>query len=173
MLLINFKKYEVFDETKEVFITVEEKKNRHFENSLKAIAKWESKYTKSFFKDEDKNNDEILDYLSMMCEEEDISSIDFINNPEAIELLLEYVNKKHSATTFSSNLNENNSQIVTTELIYGYMSLGKIPYEAENWNIERLLNLVRVIGELNKPKEEMSRKDTMELHRKINQQRRG
>ena len=47
-----------------------------------------------------------------------------------------------------------------------------IPVEFEKWHIERLLTLIRICNIKNQPEKKMSRAETMEQHRAINEARR-
>lgn len=72
----------------------------------------------------------------------------------------------------SSDDNDRNSRtIMTSEVIYAWMANAGIPFECDKWNVNRLLMLVSVISEFNKPRKQMSEAEILRRQREINQKR--
>ena len=65
-----------------------------------------------------------------------------------------------------------NKRFTTSELIYAYMALARIPFSAESWNIRRLLNLLEIIAIEQQPKKKVSKSDTLNRYRAMNKARR-
>ena len=150
MLTIIVPELECWDEEKEEFYYEPEVKI-NLEHSLKAISKWEEHYCKPFLTDERKSEEELCYYIQCMTlnEVEDrvykrLSQKDYI----AIQ---EYLTKRATATTFSSNKKneKKDNSYMTSEQIYSYMANYRIPFSCDEWHIERLLTLIRACGVLN------------------------
>jgi hypothetical protein len=64
-----------------------------------------------------------------------------------------------TATWFSDDKKKkaSNKRIVTSELIYYWMVALQIPFECQKWHINRLLTLIRVCDEENKPQDKKKR----------------
>lgn len=144
MLIIHLESGELFDASTSKIIRVPERTLR-LEHSLLSISKWESKWEIPFLSEERKTQEQLFDYVSMMSEE----VIDEVTlkrlSQENFVKLNEYLNAKHSATTFNDASNKKNSrQVVTSEMIYYWMTAYNIPFTCETWPIARLMNLIRI-----------------------------
>lgn len=173
MLEINLGTIEHYDEEKNQFI-YEEGGVVRFEYTLKTLYEWEAKWRKPFLKGE-YNLEELRDFFLMMA----LDPVDpvFLTT-EVMSKLATYVGETPTATTFNesrSHQNGNNlgiGKIYTAEEIYGLMFMNQVPIEFEERNLNRLLVILRVISNYNKPKEKMSRDDIYEQNRRLNAERR-
>lgn len=165
--VIHVPKREIWLEDKEEFIEFEEK-NIEIEHCLYSISLWEAKYHKSYFSTPDKTAEEILDYMKMMVlsglEDEDLDLF-FLTLPiEVINEINEYMNDEATATTFSkedkSKINSGNNEIITSEIVYYWMTTQNIPFECEMWHINRLITLIRVCIIKNQPEDKKKKKLT-------------
>ena len=78
-----------------------------------------------------------------------------------------------TATYFSNaERGKKNNEQVTSELIYYWMIALNIPWECENWHINRLLTLVRVCNVKNQPAKKMSARDVISRNAALNAARR-
>lgn len=144
-----------------------------FEYSLKAMYKWEAKWKKPFLLGE-YSIEELKDFFHMMA----LDPIDkrFLTR-DAMRQLSSYIGSTQTATEFSkgkTNQNGNSfniGKIYTSEEIYGLMFMSQIPIEFENRNLNRLLVILRVITNYNKPKEKMSQEDIIAENRRLNEER--
>lgn len=176
MLEIVFYMTESFDEVNNKFIR-KDKVVLHLEHSLVSVAKWESKYHKSFINTPEKTNEEVLEYIKFMTITQNVSDDVYkalARNHEAISKINNYINDPMTATTFTDrhkNNNQNGSKknYVTNEQIYSAMARFQIPFSCEKWHLNRLLTLIRVRrieeqGDGNK----MSKRDLMSNQRAAN-----
>lgn len=169
MFKFTTKETEYYDETKNIFV-IKEAKTYLFETSLYAISKWESKYEISFFNNNQMSEEQLLYYIEC-CSLQEIDDFDFINNDFLIAFN-EYNEKKHTATVIKQDSNgKSSNRIYTSELLYAYMAIGRIPFECDKWNINRLLQLISAVGVLQSPSKNKSRKQTLEENRILNQKR--
>lgn len=148
------------------------------EHSLLAVSKWEEKYEKPFLSDSSNHTEEeILDYIRMMVVTPGVDSDVFgYLTAEDARSIQEYISKTATATTIRESKKPQQSQIITSELIYYWMfSLG-IPKECESWNLNRLLMLIRVFNAKQeeadpKNKQRMSQSEIMARNRALNAKR--
>lgn len=131
-----------------------------FENSLKAITKWEQKYKKPYLKrGYKKTTEEMIDYFYFMCLDENFDKRYLYLDQNLIEKLSAYVDDNPTATTIESDDNGHGTTL-TSELIYAYMAIGGVPFSADEWNIVNLLMTLACISEINsagtKPKKSES-----------------
>lgn len=143
------------------------------EHSLRSVSKWEQKWELPFLSSQKKTDEQILDYVRMMYSgdvfpEQVMTAL----TKEHYDKINEYINAKMTATWFREERQRPNPEVVTNELIYYWMiSLG-IPFECENWHLNRLLTLIKVCNLKNQPKKKISTADAMAQQRALNEQRR-
>lgn len=162
-------KLEYWDEVNEVFVNTNGQ-TIHLEHSLFTISKWESKWKKPFL-NSDKTDEELLDYIKCMCQEE--VGLDVIANlgVNELERINDYINDPMSATTVSNEKKGKSKRVVTSELIYYWMTALNIPWECQHWHLNRLLKLIEVCNIENNPKQ-MGKQDVMKQNRELNAARR-
>ncbi len=138
------------------------------EHSLISISKWEEIWHVSYFESLKKKPDQMLSYIKCMTINKNFKEDIYAHLKESdIIKIADYINDKHSATTFgdddSQTENERNKQIITSELVYYWMFANQIPKECEKWHINRLLNLIRIFSiknsEMDPNKKKMGVKD--------------
>lgn len=146
MLQINVVLSESYNEETQEFL--EETWPLRLEHSLVSLSKWESKYEKPFLNNDEKSVDEVMTYIRMMDLDEETPPGVFqrISNEQYLAIN-EYINAKRSATWFNeTNKSKPNSQTITSELVYYWMTSYEIPWDAENWHLNRLFTLLRVFS---------------------------
>lgn len=175
MLEINIPEQEFYDYENEEFIT-REAVTLELEHSLVSLSKWESKWEIPFLTDNEKTDEQTLDYVRCMTITPDVPphAYDALT-PEQHSQIGEYINAKQTATWFSDKQHKRpNREVITSELIYYWMVSLTIPFECQEWHLNRLLTLVRVCNEKNNPnKKKMSRSEAAARNRDLNAQRRA
>lgn len=172
MLTITVGQDEFFDETADEFLldggTVVQ-----LEHSLASLSKWESIHEKPFLTDAEKTSEEILSYVSCMVLSPEASP-ELLQKftPEDLTKINSYINSKQTATTFAELKTRSSREIVTAEVIYYWMVSFQIPFECQYWHLNKLLTLVRVCNEKNKPPKKMRKSEMISQRRALNEQRR-
>ena len=178
MLELKVPSYEVFDESTNEFVTVDEV-TLQFEHSLVSLSKWEAKYKKPFLsghKDHAKTNEELQDYLRMMV----LNDIDFDIfdklRAEDVRKIEQYIADPQTATTIRSKPVPTNSiqkELVTSELVYYWMVSLQIPFETQYWHLNRLIMLIQVINHKNTPPKKLGGGSLASQRRALNAQRKS
>ena len=174
MLRIEIPEREYFDERTERFGTIKAT-TLYLEHSLISISKWEAKWHLPFF-DSEKTNEQTLDYIRCMILNREIDEKSYYVNlltADDIKKINDYINDPMTATVITDDGKRGRNQKVTSELIYCWMIQFNIPAEFEKWHINRLIMLILVCGEENKPKKKMSRKEIMAQNKALNAARKA
>lgn len=173
MLQITIPDQEFWDEKAQMFIN-KKGMTLTLEHSLVSLSKWESRWCKPFLTKEDKTNEETLDYIKCMTLTQNVPpDIYFMLTTENIKQIQEYIDNPHTATTIHENQNgPKNREVVTSELIYYWMTALNIPWESQKWHLNRLLTLIRVCNVKNTPPKKMSQREIMSRNTALNAARR-
>lgn len=172
MLRLTIPSTELFDEKTNRFITIHGRELQ-LEHSLVSVSKWESKWKKPFLGNTPKNREETIDYVRCMTITQNVDPIIFLGlTDENIETVNRYIDDPMTATTFKNDKRANR-QVITSEIIYYWMIALGVPMECQKWHLNRLLALIRVCDEKNKPAKNKSRKDVMAENRALNQLRKA
>ena len=173
MLTIKIPASELWDERKEEFIHTKEQ-TLQLEHSLVSLSKWESKWCKPFLSSTELTNEETMDYIRCMTITQNVKpeAYNFLTK-ENIDEIKKYIEAPMTATFFSEDKHSGrNRRIITSELIYYWMIALNIPSEYQKWHLNRLLTLIRVCNEENKPPKKRSRRDMMSRNAALNAARR-
>lgn len=190
MLKIEFpgeKAREAWDPKKEEFFYIPEMKPATLllEHSLLSLSKWESKYHKPFLvtKKHEKDGpvhdaDEMLYYIECMTINNVDPDIYCRLTDEHIQQIGDYIADPMTATTIThrgtqASSGQRSSEIVTSELIYYWMTVHQIPFECQKWHLNRLLMLIEVCNVKNAPPKKMSKADILRQNHAINNARRA
>ena len=139
------------------------------------MSKWESKFEKPFLANTEKTVDEIMDYIRFMIITPDVSP-NIVQNfsQENFEQVNAYINSKQSATTINQESDRRGPrETITSELIYYWMVQFNIPFECENWHLNRLFSLIQICNVKQSKPKKMSRNDIARRNRELNEQRRA
>lgn len=179
MLVLEIEEKELWDEKTQEFVTIKPY-NLHLEHSLISLSKWEAKYEKPFLTQDQKTDKELLDYIRFMTIDQCVPDEVYTNmSMSEMKKIKNYMESKQSATWFreDSNNKKINKDIITSEVIYYWMTELRIPPEYQKWHLNRLLTLIRVINEKHEEqygdKKKMSTRDIMARNKKLNAQRRA
>lgn len=170
MLQIHVPATELWVESKQEFVYLKEQ-TLELEHSLVSLSKWESKWCKSFLFTKEITSEEALDYIRCMTLTPNVS-------PEVYECLTSaivdkinsYINSSMTATTVNEIKSTKKSrEIVTAEVIYYWMIALNIPSEYENWHLNRLITLIKVVSAKNAPSKKQSKQDLLNSYAALNE----
>lgn len=170
MITVNVKDREIYFEDRNEFHTIEGGEF-HLEHSLHSITKWETKYLKSFVMTE-KTTEELMDYFSMMNLDESryLDPLGLTN--DQIQKIVEYIEKPKTAQTFKEDNSQNKAgaskEIVTSDLVYYWMSALQLPFECQYWNFDRLIALIRLASIKNAPEKKETKAEALKRTRATN-----
>ena len=172
MLTITVGGTDSFDEATQAFVTVDGVELQ-LEHSLVSLSKWESEFEKPFLGADEKTAEELLAYVKAMTLTPEVPEEVFLKLDESnFTAINEYINAKRSATWFNEAPGAPKSrEVVTSELIYYWLTVFNIPFEVENWNLNRLFTLIRVCNVKSAKPKKMSRNEIAQRNRTLNQQR--
>lgn len=176
MLHITIPKTEWYNEKTQEFITLDKNVELVLEHSLVSISKWESKWHKAFFEENDKSPEEMQDYVKCMTLTQNIDPevYKFLTR-ENYDKINEYIADPMTATTFWGIKEEksNSKKKVTSEEIYSNMISLQIPFECQKWHINRLLTLIKCCNVKNQPAKKMSKTELMARNKALNASRKA
>ncbi len=174
MLTIVVPGVELFDEGTQEFMTVDDI-TLDLEHSLVSLSKWEQMYEKPFLGKDEKSVEEVLGYIKAMTLTPNIPEETYAKlSDDNIKQVNEYIDAKMSATWFNDTPGAPGSRdVITSELIYYWMITFQIPFECENWHLNRLFTLIRVCNTKQAKPKKMSRAEIMARNRELNAQRKA
>lgn len=181
MLTITIPGGEFYDEENERFFETKGK-TIVIEHSLVSISKWESKWKKPFIETlnnwsknpESINMDEILDYIRCMTLTQNVDPVVYRTiSAQTINDIFEYMNDPMTATWFRNEERNKKGEVVTSELVYYWMTALNIPFECKKWHFNRLMVLIRIASEKNQPPKKMNKNNILKQNRSLNAQRRA
>lgn len=143
------------------------------EHSLASISKWESEFEKPFLASDPKTQDESLGYIRCMCLGSDVTT-DMLSrlSPKQMSQINAYINAKMTATWFTERPQAGKArEIVTSEVIYYWMSALTLPFGCDQWHFNKLLTLIKVANSKNAPQKNTPRRDMAAQRRSINASR--
>ena len=173
MLQITIPAIELWDEGKQEFVYGNEQ-ILQLEHSLVSLSKWESKWEKPFLSKEGKTTEETIDYIKCMTITPNVDAEVYNRLTDSIISQVDnYIDAPMTATWFSENKNSaSTTEQITSELIYYWMIALNIPFECQEWHLNRLITLIRVCNIKNQPPKKMSRRSILSRNAALNEARR-
>lgn len=172
MLRITIPGIEMYNETTAEFVSTKDTVLT-LEHSLVSLSKWESKWCKPYLYGE-KTDEEVMDYIRCMTITQNVDpAVYSALRRSDIQKIVDYIQAPMTATTFVKKAQGNNGEMVTSEVIYGWMVALNIPFECQKWHINRLLTLIRVCSDMNQPKTKMPKKAVASQNRAVNEARKA
>ena len=158
-------KLTVWDDDREVLLK--------FEHSLLALSKWESRTKRPFLTKEHKSSEDLIDYFQdMLVSPEDREDLVFLLEPEQLDEVREYMNSNLTASSVPAQKPEYNPEVVTSELIYYWLSGLQIDFwPTETWHISRIMMLVQIASYKQQPPKKQKSADVMKDWSRINEER--
>ena len=169
MITIKIPATTVWDDNEDAFIDISACEIL-LEHSLVAMSKWESKWCIPFLSKENKTYEQTIDYVKCMTINEIDETVYTCLTDDHLEKINAYINSPSTATIIRNNKNSG-GKIVTSEVIYFWMVSFKIPFDTENWHLNRLLTLIEICEIENKPKNKKSAKQVLTENAALNQAR--
>ena len=169
MLYLTVPSRELFDEATSTFSYTKEEKLQ-LEHSLVSLSKWEAKWCKPFLGKDQKTNEEVRDYIRCMIIDRNVpDNILYALSKQQEKQIVDYIDEKMTATTFSDISSASKShEVITSEIIYYWMISLNIPFECQKWHLNRLLTLIRVCSIKNAPPKKMGRNSILSRNAQIN-----
>ena len=148
------------------------------EHSLISVSKWEAKWHQPFLDDKkEKTLEQTLDYIRCMTlNTDEITSDIYMNlSNNNIEDIKDYMDNSMTATVIKEkqHTGPKSSEYLTNEIIYYQMIILGIPFECENWHLNRLITLIKVCAIKQTPQKKMSQKELMDRNRNLNASRKA
>ncbi len=172
MLTLTVPMKEYFNDATSEFVTVPGRTLR-LEHSLVSVSKWESKWEKPFLSREPMSRAESLDYIRCMTLDEDVDPrVYWALDADMVKQIERYIEAPMTATKIEETHPGSGGSVLTAEVIYYYMVALHIPFSCESWHLNRLLTLIRVCNEKNRPAKPMTQREIMQQNRKLNEKRR-
>jgi hypothetical protein len=172
MLTVIVSGTESFDEATGKFLVVDGT-TLELEHSLVSLSKWESIHEKAFLGKEAKTSEEVVSYIECMVLTSEIPPEVFQELSEAnLTAINDYLNAQMTATSFMETPGAKNSrEVVTSELIYYWMTVFSIPFECEHWHLNRLFTLIRICNIKQEKPKKQNRAQIAARNRELNEQR--
>ena len=131
----------------------------HLKHSLISLTRWEQHYKRRFLDDGPKNEEEYRFYIQCMTLNKDVDPLVYtVLQEDDIKKVTDYLHDSMTATTLpKQNNNRSNSEKLSSELIYYYMSALNIPFECEKWFLNNLITLISIASIKNNPQEKKTK----------------
>lgn len=116
-----------------------------------------------------KTHEEMIDYYQFMLVEDVDPTLVFRLSPEELDSLSDYINDSPTASSVPTEESKRPSrERVTSELIYAWMTMLKINWEADTWHLNRLMMLIAIMQIKNQPEKKQNTASFMDRFRQQN-----
>lgn len=174
MLTITIPAIEMYDEVNNEFIATSKEVSMQLEHSLVSISKWEATWQKPFLSKETKTIEESIDYIKCMTITQNIKDEVYrLITDNILRTVSEYIENGMTATRITKNNKSTNKEIMTSEVIYYYMTELNIPFECQKWHLNRLLTLIDICSIKRTAPKKGSQKELLSRNTELNAARRA
>lgn len=176
MFQLTIQETELFNSETNEFIYIDKPIVLQLEHSLVSLSKWEAIWKKPFLSTTDKTRKEIISYIKCMTITQNVNpDAYYAISDQQIKEIWNYVGENQTATTFTNrNKGRGDRHIITSEIIYYWMSIYNIPFDVcQKWHLSRLLTLIKVCDEKSSKQQKMPRKEQMSQQAALNAARRN
>lgn len=173
-LVLDFPEHTRFDRETEEFSTLPPTRLTLMHN-LQSVVRWESKWKRSFVDRPPSSVEEVLDYVECMAEDQGpVPALMERLTRDHAEAIKTYIADPMSASVMLSRPGQQkSSEKMTSDLIYYYMVTFQIPFEAEEWHLNRLLMLIRICNAKQSTGQKMNPKSAASQRAALNRARRS
>lgn len=173
-LTIHVPETELYDPVRNRFITVKGQ-TLVLEHSLLSISKWESKWHKAYLSVDKKTQEETMDYIRCMTLTPNVDpNVYLALTNENAKQISDYMSNPMTATTINQQNRRPSREVVTSELIYYWMTALNIPFDpCQKWHINRLMMLIEVASIKQQPPKKMRPKDVVSQYASLNAMRKA
>ena len=170
MLTLTIQGEELWDEDAERFCYTDDIV-LELEHSLVSLSKWEAKFHKLFLTKEEKTEEEMAGYIEAMLVTPGVDR-DILNRltEDHVREIDAYINNPMTGTTIS-NLPQDKvrtSELISSELIYFWMSQYQIDKDCENWHLNRLFTLIKIHYAKSQKPQKMSKEKRIQSMAELN-----
>jgi len=189
MFRLTLSKTEYWDDSKQEFVYHDTEGVFDLEHSLASISKWESIWKKPFITNkEEKTKEEFISYIHCMtinqksgedvyysCEDSTFSGI----TQKDFEDLFSYVNESMTAyqrselADMEAKKKSRKTPSLLSDRIYSYLVGLQIPFEVQYWHFSKMMALIEIVSDNNKPPEKVDKKKRAANYAKLNAARRA
>lgn len=177
MHILKIPEQQLYDERDSMFYKIPAT-TLHLEHSLVAISKWEAKWQKPFLDlHTEKTVEEVMDYIRCMCvepEDEYDPRVWLALSRKDVKEIEDYISNKMTASTVTNHGGkgpQRRAQIITSELLYYYLSAFGIPFDCENWHLARLMMLIQIAAAEQQGGKKMPRNEMISQRNALNKAR--
>lgn len=173
-LKLQISKHEGYNYNTEEFFSVDPQEVV-LEHCLLAVARWEAKWKKPFFGEQEKTTTELLSYFSCMIMNDADENFVIALSQEQIDQIGNYIKEEQTATTIThKNQPPKSNEGLSSELLYYYLTQVPAPWDiCERWHMSRLLKLLEIASIKSQPDKKMSTKDWGSKQSMLNKARRA
>ena len=182
MLKITVPGVELFDPETGLIYTTKET-TLALEHSLVSLSKWESKWKIPFLSSgsgpasakRQLTQEQLLDYIRCMTLTQNVDPMVYRSlTRENLNDIMKYIEDPMTATTINPQQQKRGKQrVVTSELIYYWMTALNIPSEYQKWHLNRLLTMIQVASIEKEPPKKIDPKSVMRQNHSLNAARRA
>lgn len=167
MLQITVPGGELWSEEREIF-TYSKEAHLKLEHSLISISNWETIWHIPYF-DAHLTDEQALSYIRCMTLNKEVDpEVYYRLTYDNLKQIHDYMSDSMTASTVGRLNNQitkpgSKPKRITSELIYYWMIQFQIPFTCERWHINRLIMLIEICAEENRPKDKKHSKSTKQL----------